>query len=84
MMSFSGFSDGGIALGLGLEKIQTPAGPVVGHSGGGFGSMTLLFHEPATETSFFVGTNLGAIFESEPGNIFYHDLLYDLVAIIKS
>jgi len=84
MMSFTLPSENEIELGLGLEQFTTPHGIVYGHSGGGFGTMTLLFHEPETATTFFVGTNVGSIFESEAGELFYDQLLNDLVEIIKS
>lgn len=84
MMNFSLSSENETELGLGLEKFTTPYGNIYGHSGGGFGTMTLLFHEPETATTFFVGTNVGSIFESEPGELFYDQLLNDLVRIIKS
>lgn len=84
MMTFSLPVDSDTRLGLGLEQRITPYGAIFGHSGGGFGTMTLLFREPDTETTFFVGTNLGSIFESSAGEVFYQELLFDLVKIIKS
>jgi D-alanyl-D-alanine carboxypeptidase len=84
MMDFTLSSENETELGLGLEKITTPYGSIYGHSGGGFGTMTLLFYEPETETTFFVGANVGSIFESEAGELFYDQLLDDLVKILKS
>lgn len=84
MMSFSSSAQDGAALGLGLEKITTENGTVYGHSGGCFGTMTLLFYEPETRTTFFVGANVGSIFESGAATIFYDQLLSDLIAVIKS
>lgn len=84
MTNFKNQDSNDILLGLGLEKISTPYGYVLGHSGGGFGTMTLLFFDPETKSTFFVGTNLGSIFESNSSELFYNDLLYDLVRIVKN
>jgi D-alanyl-D-alanine carboxypeptidase len=82
MFEFIKSSENETLLGLGLEKISTPFGELIGHSGGGFGTMTLLFFEPETKSILFAGTNLGSIFESRAGEIFYDEMLNDLLRII--
>jgi D-alanyl-D-alanine carboxypeptidase len=84
MKTFHSSEASELSLGLGLERWTTPSGPVFGHTGGGFGTMTLLLYEPETKTSFFVGSNLGSIFDSTASRLFYEELLNDLVAILKN
>lgn len=71
------------SLGLGLERIEKPNGVVYGHTGAGFGTMILLLYEPSTKTTFFVGSNLGSIFKSDAGRIFYNEFLNELISVIK-
>ncbi len=66
-------------FGLGIFSVDTPEGTVIGHSGGGFGTMTFLFQLTDKKRTIFFATNLGSIFESELSDKFYTDVLNEIV-----
>lgn len=65
--------------GLGLFLFDTPSGKMIGHSGGGFGTMTLLFQLPDIKRTVFFATNLGSIFKSDLSEKFYNEVFYEIV-----
>ena len=65
--------------GLGLFSLDTPSGKVIGHSGGGFGTMTLLLQIPGKKRTVFFASNLGSIFKSELSDKFYNEVLNEIV-----
>jgi len=66
--------------GLGLFSFQTPSGTIIGHSGGGFGTMTFLFRLPSKNRTVFFATNMGSIFKSSLSDKFYKEVFYDIIA----
>lgn len=65
--------------GLGLFLFDTPSGKMIGHSGGGFGTMTLLFQLPDKKRTVFFATNLGSIFKSDLSEKFYNEVFYEVI-----
>jgi len=79
MKEFVDVPNSTINFGLGLFSVDTPIGEVIGHSGGGFGTMTFLIQIPDKKRTIFFATNLGSIFKSDLSDKFYTDVLYDIV-----
>ncbi len=69
--------------GLGVVKEEYDNGYVIGHTGGGFGTMTFLFHIKETNTTVFYASNLGSHFSTEMSGKFYSSLLNDIIAILE-
>lgn len=66
--------------GAGLFSFQTPSGTIIGHSGGGFGTMTFLFRILDKNRTVFFATNMGSIFTGNLSERFYKEVFYDIVA----
>lgn len=68
---------------MGIMKEDYDNGYVVGHSGGGFGTMTFLFHIEESNSTVFYASNIGSHFITEMSEKFYSRLLNDLTIILK-
>jgi D-alanyl-D-alanine carboxypeptidase len=75
------FSESKYGMGIINEKYDN--GYVIGHTGGGFGTMTFLFHIKQTNTTVFYASNIGSHFITEMSENFYDNLLNDLILILE-
>jgi CubicO group peptidase (beta-lactamase class C family) len=83
MTTFHRAKDREVEYGLGIMRRKVNNVVIIGHNGGGFGTMTYLFFIPENNVTIFFAANIGSLFATPQSDWFYDDLLTEIIQIVN-